>query len=249
MELGKRLPAVAGAFYPARREELTSLVRGFFDRVPSFSQKETPRAILVPHAGYVYSGQVAAFAYTRIRSYQKVLILGPSHFQYFHGVATDVHSSWVTPIGEVPLMKSRIARNQEAHSKEHCLEVQLPFLQTVLSDFAILPLLVGEADSLTVKEGVLKVLEDDMLLVISSDLSHYYDYDTAVALDRQTIQAIKQLDDQAVGEACGRLPIQGGLLIARERAWRPEILSYQNSGDVSGDHSQVVGYVSVAFYA
>ena len=248
MEIAIRKPAVAGTFYPGDEKELKELLKKFFDNV-SISNDRIPKAIIVPHAGYIYSGQVAAFAYKLIRDYEKVILLGPSHTVYLDDVVSDTHRFWETPLGKVEVIKNNFEKNEEAHANEHCLEVQVPFLQFVLKKFEILPLVVGEEDVKTVSEKVQKILDDNTLLVISSDLSHYHSYEMAEVLDDETIESIKNLDENGNVYACGELPIRILIDIARKKKWKPEVLIYRNSGDVTGEKSRVVGYTSIAFYA
>lgn len=248
MEIKIRQPAVAGAFYPADSRELKETLDIFFKNVSPVSEKREPRAIIVPHAGYVYSGQVAAHAFARINSYKKIILLGPSHHVYLNDIAGDTHTFWETPLGKVRIIESNFLKREDAHSEEHCLEVQIPFLQYILPQFDILPLVVGEADSKYVSEQVQSELDKHTLLVISSDLSHYHDYQTATELDKNTVEAIERLRPNYINEACGKVPILAVLNIAQTLKWEPKILCYKNSGDVSGDKSRVVGYVSVAFY-
>jgi hypothetical protein len=248
MEINVRKPAVAGAFYPADENELNKMLREFFDNAP-VSDKRVPRAIIVPHAGYVYSGQVAALAYKLVKDYEKVVLLGPSHTVYLEDVVSDTHQFWETPLGLVSIVKNDFEKNEGAHANEHCLEVQVPFLQFVLKKFEILPLVVGEVDVKSVSEKVQKVLDDKTLLVVSSDLSHYHSYDMAEILDNETIENIKNLNENESIDACGEFPIRILIDIAKKKNWKPKVLGYKNSGDVTGEKFRVVGYTSIAFYA
>jgi hypothetical protein len=251
MGINIRQPATAGTFYPADREKLESILARFLGNVPAFTESRPPKALIVPHAGYIYSGQVAAHAYARIRShrYKKVILLGPSHHVYLYDVVSDTHKIWQTPLGEVPVVKNDFETSESAHLEEHCLEIQLPFLQHTLKDFEILPLVVGGSDVYSVSGKIKKILDDNTLLIISSDLSHYHNYSEAEKLDKSTIKAIESLNAEGITEACGETPIRVLIDIARTLFWKPEVLKYNNSGDVTGDRTQVVGYASVAFYA
>lgn len=248
LEVSVRKPAVAGTFYPDDKLELERMLEKFFENVhrPNTS---VPKAIIVPHAGYVYSGQVAAHAYKCIREYKKVILLGPSHHVYLNDVVTDIHKVWETPLGIVKVAENEFDKDEEAHLSEHCLEVQIPFLQFVLKKFEIIPLLVGEVNIKSVSEKIQKILDNNTLLVISSDLSHYHDYDTAKKLDGVTINTIKNIDEEGDIDACGEVPIRVMIDIAKMKNWKPEILESKNSGDATGERSMVVGYSSIAFYA
>jgi AmmeMemoRadiSam system protein B len=249
-----REPAVAGTFYPAEKSVLEEMIATFLKKVPSCELGGKLKALIVPHAGYSYSGQVAAYAYallqTRAIGKRNVVLLGPSHFVPFGGVAADTHEKWKTPLGTVSLAKNTFLTMEEAHRTEHCLEVQLPFLQKTLSSFTITPLVAGDAQPHETAQK-LRPLMDTSLIIISSDLSHYHEYATAVSSDKATIDAILRLDGDALqgrGEACGMIPILTALEIAQELKWKCKLLEYKNSGDVSGYKKEVVGYASIAFY-
>ncbi len=258
-----RPPAVAGTFYPADPSRLKALVEAFLEREAPCPI--VPKAIIVPHAGYVYSGPVAASAYAclapargRIR---RVVLLGPAHRVAFAGLAVPSVDYFETPLGLVPVDREAVTAVaampqvrvlDEAHAFEHSLEVQLPFLQAVLGEgFEIVPLVVGDASPEAVAE-VLERLWDgpETLIVVSSDLSHYYDYDTARKLDTITTRAIESLDPSAIHfeQACGRTPVAGLLVAARRHGLRAETLDLRNSGDTAGDKSRVVGYGAYAFH-
>jgi AmmeMemoRadiSam system protein B len=223
-----------------------------------------PKALIVPHAGYIYSGPVAASAYARLRDagsqIRRVVLLGPAHRLAFPGLALSSASAFATPLGAVELDPQAqeslrkfptVQVLDPAHAQEHSLEVQLPFLQEVLDDFHLVPILVGRATS----EEVSAVLEllwggDETLLLISSDLSHYHDYATAQQLDAATSRAIEELRPEALDfeDACGCLPVCGLLQSARQRGMAVETLDVRNSGDTAGDRNRVVGYGSYAFH-
>ncbi len=257
-----RPPAVAGQFYPADPASLEALVRESFAEARK-APLHPVKAMIVPHAGLIYSGPVAASAYQmllpqadRIR---RVVLLGPSHRVGFHGLAMTSADAYETPFGIVPIDKSALEEIQglpqvhlldEAHRYEHSLEVQLPFLQAVLGDFYLVPLVVGDATP----EQVAEVLErlwggDETLIVISSDLSHYHPYDEARMIDSETSKAILELDPSRIGydNACGRNPVNGLLELARRHRLQPELVDLRNSGDTAGDKSQVVGYGAYVF--
>lgn len=256
-----RPAAVAGMFYPGDAATLKKMVRGFLDQATT--RGTAPRAIIVPHAGYIYSGPVAASAYhlleTRRDQIRRVLLLGPSHRVPLSGLAASSADSFVTPLGEVPLDRPLIERLlrlpqvktlDEAHMMEHSLEVQLPFLQTILARFTLVPLVVGDASA----DEILEVLEtagldQETLIVISSDLSHYHDYDTARRMDRATSTAIEQLDPTRLDydDACGRVPVSGMLALARKLGLTAKTVDLRTSGDTAGGKDQVVGYGAYVF--
>lgn len=260
-----RQPAVAGIFYPDSPEELRAAVVSLLRGCSSAPEDEArPKALIVPHAGYIYSGEVAAEAYARLQAYRdsirRVVLVGPSHRVGFRGLAVTTANVYRTPLGDVPLDVDAAARVSTlpqvqaldaAHASEHSLEVQLPFLQSVLGDFVLLPIVVGSASADEVAH-VLEVLwnDDATVFVISSDLSHYLDYDRANRIDRITCSAIESLDGDRIGDeqACGRHPVRGLLVAARRHHLRPETLRLCNSGDTAGDRLRVVGYGAWAFY-
>ena len=248
-----RKAAVAGAFYPRDKEELGGMIDKFLKNVPEIRLEKEPKAFIVPHAGYIYSGQVAAYAYSLLKKYkkEKVILVGPSHYVPFTDFAADDNNYWETPLGKVKLMKNDFQKIEEAHIQEHCLEVQLPFLQKTLKNFEILPLLINQLGDSNSIEKIISRLNDKTLLIISSDLSHFNDYSTAVRIDNNTIKAIQDMDYDKFeneGDACGNTPILVLMRIAKKLDWKPKLLMYKNSGDTSGNKSQVVGYASFAFY-
>jgi AmmeMemoRadiSam system protein B len=256
-----RDPAVAGTFYPSDPRQLRAAVEGLLRDAHAADVK--PKALIAPHAGYVYSGPIAASAYAtlapRASAIRRVVLLGPSHFVPFRGLALPESKAFRTPLGTVELDaeafkaiadKPGVIRLEQAHAREHSLEVHLPFLQVALPAFKLVPLAVGFADP----EAVADVLEalwggDETLVVISSDLSHYHPYDEARALDAQTAQAIERLEAKKIdGEhACGCHPINGLLQTARRRGLRAVQLDRRTSGDTAGDKLRVVGYGAWAF--
>jgi AmmeMemoRadiSam system protein B len=260
-----RPAAVAGLFYPADPVLLATEVGSLLRAAPVGNLPEAPiKALIAPHAGYVYSGPIAATAYaalvpiaSRIR---RVVLLGPAHRVAVQGLAMPAVDAFETPLGNVPLdvaaMQAltrfpQVSIHAAAHEREHALEVQLPFLQSVLGEFTLLPLLVGRATA----EQVAEVLEaiwgdDDTLIVISSDLSHYLPAADARHLDGRTARSILQLQgglDHA--QACGATPVNGLLLAARRHHLTPHLLDLRNSGDTAGSRDAVVGYAAFAFTA
>lgn len=256
-----RSPAVAGTFYPADARELHTMVSAYLDAAEASGHP--PKAIIAPHAGYVYSGPVAATAYAHLanarNTIKRVVLLGPAHRVDFDGLAVSGADAFATPLGTIPVDKPAIAKIlalpqvqvlDEAHALEHSLEVHLPFLQEVLDDFTLVPLAVGEATP----EETGEVLETlwggpETLIVISSDLSHYHDYETAKQLDRATSHAIETLRPQDIHyeHACGRNPVNGLLYAARKHGLRARTVDLRNSGDTAGPRDQVVGYGAYVF--
>jgi AmmeMemoRadiSam system protein B len=251
-----RPAAVAGTFYPKDPFVLRDAVETMLRAAP---EGPRPKAIVVPHAGYVYSGPVAASAYARVLGFSRVVLFGPAHRVFVRGLATSSAHAFATPLGSVPLDREAIAdlerlpyvtTSDRAHAEEHSLEVQLPFLQVALAEFSLVPVAVGDATT----EEVAKALDlvwggPETLIVISSDLSHYLDDRRAKELDKQTCEAIEALDPQAIGDeqACGRMPLRGLLFDAKRRGMSVETLDLRNSGDTSGKRDWVVGYGAWAF--
>lgn len=277
-----RPAAVAGLFYPADQEALSSRI----DKLLSAAKTEplgTLRGLVVPHAGYEYSGPTAAAGYKQVvgRDIRTVVLMAPSHYADFHGAFVTDAGAYETPLGRVPVAawahelgqhepfvshpQCRVTRpSWSAESPreppargedlpdtwEHSLEVQVPFLQKTLTDFQIVPIVFGESDPQAVAEELTKRLDDQTLLVASSDLSHFYPDKTARELDKDCIDTVCRLDcawmeDQ---EACGKQPIVTLMYIARAKGWKAKLLEYRNSGDITGDNSRVVGYAAIAFF-
>lgn len=255
-----RQPAVAGTFYPARPDALRAVLAELLDEIESSG--EPPKAIIAPHAGYVYSGPVAASAYARVRAargrFRRVVLLGPAHRVAFDGLALPTVEAFATPLGLTPLDPDAVARladlphvirSDHPHAGEHSLEVHVPFLQHILGDIRLVPLVAGEASARQVGEVIDRLWEaDDTLVVVSSDLSHYHDYDTARRLDAATSRAIEQLRFEELDpyRACGAVPVSGLLWVARRRGLTVTTLDLRNSGDTAGPRDQVVGYGAYA---
>jgi AmmeMemoRadiSam system protein B len=250
-------------FYPADSAELSAEVRALLGDAGADTTARRPKALIVPHAGYVYSGPIAATAYARLSALagriRRVVLLGPVHRVAVRGLALPRAAAFTTPLGEVPLDTEAMAAlsdlpqvtlDDAAHGPEHSLEVHLPFLQTVLGDFRLLPLAVGDATA----EQVAEVLErvwggEETLIVISSDLSHYLPYEAARRVDSETVEHILALHpDLDHEQACGATPVNGLLTCAGRHALQAELLDLRNSGDTAGDRARVVGYAAVAFY-
>jgi len=244
-----RQPAVAGRFYPSDPLSLESAIQEFLNRVPTTVQYDNVKAIIVPHASHVCSGQVAAYAYKVLQNNKKkkIILIGPAHTVYFDGFVSDDSDYWATPLGSVKVMKNDFIKNSSPHREEHCLEVQLPFLQMVLDDFEVLPIVVGGCDPKILSKKVIDIYDDETMVVISSDLSHFNDYDTAVEFDTVTNKAIENLDYDTItieGDACGKIPLLAVVDMANYFGWKCKMLEYKNSGDVLGYRSHVVGYSS-----
>jgi len=241
-----RFPAVAGSFYPADPDRLREMVESLLGEVAA-PKVAHPRMLVVPHAGYIYSGPIAASAYATVDSglVERVVVVGPSHFVALVGIGASGVDAFRTPLGDIPVVDGPFAGNEQAHAREHSIEVHLPFLQTILGRFELTPLVVGDASPTEVAEAIDRYLEDgSTLVVISSDLSHYLTYERAVVRDAQTTTAILHREWDALdGEsACGRRGIQGALLVADRRSLAVKLLDLRNSGDTQGDRSRVVGY-------
>ena len=263
IEPGKVRPAaVAGRFYPSDPVELRKLITDLLAQVPPPSGP-APKALIAPHAGYPYSGPIAASAYAQLvparDQIKRIVMFGPSHYVALNGLATTSAEAFATPLGIVPVdveavravrLLPQVREFDEAHALEHSLEVQLPFLQCVLGDFMLVPLAVGDATPEEISE-VLDTLwgGPETRFVVSSDLSHYQDFQTARRLDRATAKAIEALKPAAIGEerACGRMPIRGLLQAARWHGLRARTVDLRNSGDTAGPRDRVVGYGAFVF--
>jgi MEMO1 family protein len=254
-----RHAAVAGMFYPGNPRELDSVVRQMLaDAAPETPEGPAPKAIIAPHAGYVYSGPIAATAYARLKPVagvvRRVVLLGPCHRVPVRGLAVSAADAFETPLGRIPVDRDavdailslpQVQAFEATHADEHSLEVHLPFLQEIFADFSLVPLVVGQASA----DEVAEVLErlwggPETIIVISSDLSHYLDYESARHIDAATCRAIEALEPAAIGydQACGRVPVSGLLTLAKRRGLRVTTLDLRNSGDTAGDRRRVVGY-------
>jgi len=267
-----REPILAGAWYPGNPDALKRMIGGFLSEATVEPPKGQLKALIVPHAGYRFSGHVAAHAYRLLESmpFRRVVLVGPSHRLSFSGVSVGLQSAYKTPLGLVPVDRSfakslleagsQLRWVPQAHSREHSLEIQIPFLQMVLKDFQIVPILMGDQDfgtSARLAESLVRVLGDSerTLLLASTDLSHFHSYDRAKALDGRFMKLLQDLDPEGLAgslalgscEACGQGPALAVMLAAQKLAVnRAFILKYANSGDVTGDHKEVVGYLSAA---
>jgi AmmeMemoRadiSam system protein B len=258
-----REPAVAGQFYPASPTVLRGAIDDFIDSAQVSEGLGAVRAVIAPHAGYIYSGPTAGYAFKALSSLPPkswtVFLMGPAHRAYVRGVALGSYSAFHTPLGDAEVDTERVdrmlsrsslyTRAPESHDPEHSLEVEVPFLQASLDDFRLVPMLFGEVDPTSVAEDLAPHLNESDLVVVSSDLSHFYSYENAQQLDRALLRALEGGDQAGVlqGEACGRAPIAALMGIASRKQWVPHVLDYRNSGDTAGDKFRVVGYASVAY--
>jgi AmmeMemoRadiSam system protein B len=258
-----RPAAFAGQFYPADEAELKAQIEEFLKEAKPKKLKGKVKALIVPHAGYQYSGPVAAYGYkllelSTVNRQLSAVLLGPSHRMMFPGIALSNFDFWQTPLGNVhaySLYKKLLddvdfKLVNEAHAFEHSIEVQLPFLQTVVKDLKITPLLTGRVDEhKQIAKRLSENIDDKTLIIVSSDLSHYLPYKEAVEIDKETIDQILNLDTYIESEqACGTSGIIILIELAKLLGWKAKLLDYRNSGDTSGDKDKVVGYASIAFY-
>lgn len=270
-----REPAVSGMFYPGSPKALAGDIKEYLGRASVEAIEGDIIGLISPHAGYIYSGSVAAHGYKALlgRTYDTVIVLAPSHRQYFEGAALQTRDGYRTPLGVVPVDEplaaellarlSVVQSNAKAHEGEHSLEVQVPFLQYVLKEFRLLPLIIGAYDPDTCEElasalfDVMKDKRQQYLVVGSTDLSHYYPYHHAVELDSRIVDRLNAFDikgliedlDADRCEACGSGPVITTMLLSRKMgANASRVMKYANSGDTSGDKDAVVGYVSCVFY-
>ncbi|MDY7077691.1 MAG: AmmeMemoRadiSam system protein B [Chloroflexota bacterium] len=262
-ELPVRQPAVAGQFYPSNPDVARRMIQEYVDEATIPEDLGSVRAVIAPHAGYIYSGPTAGYAFKTIAALPQnkwtVFLLGPAHRVYFRGVALGNYSAFRTPLDDAPIAVDRVAemlersslytRTPEAHAPEHCLEVEVPFLQMTLPDFCLVTMLFGEVNPQEVAMELAEHIGEDDLIVVSSDLSHFHPHDKAQKLDRALLKALMDGDENDVmgGEACGNAPVVTLMSIARLKGWTPHLLDYRTSGDTAGDKWQVVGYASVAY--
>ncbi len=263
-----RPEAVAGTFYPAQPSVLREMVASFIEQARPPDLSGAPRAVIAPHAGYVYSGPIAGYSYRILQELPRrprtIFLMGPAHYVPVSGVAVGTFAAFRTPLGQVPVAEETAERlvregapfttDHNAHLPEHSLEVQVPFLQVALGDtFHLVPLLFGQVDPQAVVPALadLMIQDSDALIVVSSDLSHYHPYNVARRLDLEVLTAIERGDLPGVmkGEACGVLPILTLMALACRLGWQPHILDYRNSGDTAGDRTRVVGYGAIVYTA
>ncbi len=258
-DVAARPAAVAGLFYPRDRVVLERTVSSLLDGAPAAGG--SAKAIIAPHAGYAYSGPTAACAYRLLEDRQseirRVVLIGPAHRVYLEGMALPSVAAFTTPLGDVPIdlqgVKQALALpgigiSDAAHAAEHSLEVHLPFLQSALGEFELVPVVVGACPADAVA-GLLDALwgGDETLIVVSSDLSHYHAYEEACVIDAATTARIEALEPALLGEqACGAVAVNGLLLVAKSRGLQVRTLDLRNSGDTAGDKDRVVGYGAYA---
>ena len=254
-----RPAAVAGLFYPAGEKALRTTVSALLAEAPAGEGRA--KALIVPHAGYIYSGPTAAHAYRLLEGRRtqitRVVLLGPAHRVYLEGMALPSVDAFTTPLGDVPVDRDAVRQvlelpgteiSDHAHAMEHCLEVHLPFLQTLLDEFRLVPIVVGACPATSV-EAVIEALwdGDETLVLVSSDLSHYHPYDEARHIDANTTARIEARETDLAGEeACGAHAINGLMRTAQAKGLGVRTLDVRNSGDTAGDRQRVVGYGAYA---
>ena len=257
-----RPPAVAGRFYPAEAAALSRAVEEHLLAARP-TALHVPRAIIAPHAGYAYSGPIAGSAFALLEPLgerlRRAIVIGPSHHIAFEGVATSAASAFRTPLGVVEVDTDAVARAsrhaivdevERAHSQEHSLETHLPFLQTISASVRIVPLVIGLCDEAALAEVLDELWDEETILCVSSDLSHFEDYETATRHDAATSARITSLDsDIGPRDACGATAIRGLLAVARARALHPVAVDVRNSGDTAGGRDRVVGYGAYGFWS
>jgi AmmeMemoRadiSam system protein B len=258
-----RAPAVAGRFYPRSAEMLSRTVDDLLG-CADVGLRSQRCGVITPHAGYAYSGPVAAAAFASVRGLRgriaRAAVVGPAHFVPFPGIAAPSDTAFATPLGKVPIdvaalealgADALVSINDEPHAPEHAIEVELPFLQAIFGSLPIVPLLFGSTSAAAVAAVIARVWTDDTLLVVSTDLSHFEDDASARRHDQRTAVAIEAFDEAAIGssDACGHLALRGALIEASRRGLAIERLALRNSADATGDRRSVVGYGAWAFHA
>ena len=273
MDKDIRRSVIAGTWYPGNPKILRTDIEDYLRNVPDEKIEGKIAGLIVPHAGYMYSGQVAAYAYNIIKGepFDAIVVIGPSHRTFFHGISLYNRGGYETPLGVVPVdvafaneimaQSTMISYMPAAHAQEHSIEIQLPFLQVSLGEFLFVPVIMGEQDRQTCEilaESIIRGIGTRRVLIVgSSDLSHFHTYEKAVKLDSLVLKHIEKMDDRGllkdlegnVCEACGGGPAAVAMIVSGKiGAKKVKILKYANSGDVTGDRRSVVGYASVVFY-
>ncbi len=260
MGVGVRKPAVAGSFYPGGKETLKKAVRAYIGNAKEVKVPGTLQGLVVPHAGYIYSGPIAGHGYKLLATHSakisKAILVGPSHYAQFYGACESGFSEWETPLGKIktPPLKPASPLVQtipQAHAPEHCLEVQLPFIQAVLKKPEVTPILTGEVSPKELAEALLPSIKTSTVVIASSDLSHYLPYEEAKKADAVANEAVPKLQIsrfEEEGDACGKTAILTLMHMAKKKGWKGKFLDYRNSGDTAGDKGKVVGYGCYAFY-
>ncbi|MBD3363413.1 AmmeMemoRadiSam system protein B [Candidatus Dojkabacteria bacterium] len=250
-----------GSFYPSNKDKLQKLIKDYLEKVDRVEDSESIKALIVPHAGYIYSGEIAAYGYKLLeKDIERILILGLSHRVLVKGIALADFDTWSTPLGEVKVadlnkkltLEDNFTVVNTAHAQEHSIEVQMPFLQTCLeTDFEIIPMVTGQSIQYKNVATILnKYLNRKDVFIVSSDLSHYLPYSRAKKNDKETVKKILKLEKiEEDDRACGKDGINILIELAKLNNWKPKLLDYRNSGDTAGDKSKVVGYASIAFYS
>lgn len=260
-----RKPAVANLFYTADKERLENTIKNYLLKAPLYPYK--PEGLVSPHAGYMYSGVVAAVSYKQLLNldldkHYTFLLIGPSHHVYLQGISFGYYDFWQTPLGNVKVAKEKIETfiksnpdfpltlNTLPHQKEHSLEVQIPFLQVIMKNFDIIPVVYGDIESDFIKDIIEFFKDENTVVIISSDLSHYYPDKIARQIDSFCHLAVERLDERYLQncEACGKTGIEAMIKYAKEHSLNSKVLDYKTSGDTGGDYSSVVGYGSYIFY-
>lgn len=247
----------SGGWYNANPKELSAEIKDYIENVKDV--KKNVRAVIVPHAGYMFSGQVAAHSFKQIPAdTKKVFVLGTSHRYYLQGVCVSDYEYLETPLGSIKvsgevknlLREKHFSFIPEADRNEHSIEIELPFLKYVLGNFEIIPLLVGAINHIELADILDKYIDENSVIVISVDLSHFHSYPEAKQLDSFTIKAITSLDTDKIinAEIDSPYAVLGVMELAKRKNWTVELLDYKNSGDITGDLKRVVGYASIIFY-
>lgn len=247
----------SGGWYNGNPKELSAEIKDYLDNSKKINKNV--RAVIVPHAGYMFSGQVAAHSFKQIPAdTERIFVLGTSHRYYLQGVCVGDYEYLETPLGSIKvsgevkniLKEKHFSFIPEADKNEHSIEIELPFLKHILGDFEIIPLLVGAINHIELAEILGKYINEKTVIVVSVDLSHFHQYQEAKRLDEYTIKAITSLDTDKISDAEIDSPyaVLGVMELARQNKWDVELLNYKNSGDITGDLSRVVGYASIAFY-
>jgi len=270
-----KYPNVSGQFYPSDPKQLSALIDSYLAQADTKPSQKDIQIMIAPHAGYIFSGPVAAYGYKAIsqKTYKTVVVIAPSHYFGIDGFAIWKEGSFQTPLGQIEVdadfaggllsENSRFIEQPQAFEREHSLEVELPFLQRVLKDFKIVGVIAGQPDMKLTQafaDALDRVIGErsDVLIVISTDMSHFHNASKAENIDHNTLDAVREMrvgeiwdecqQRGGVIELCGYVPVSVGLLLAKKRNLQPEILNYAHSGDVTGDNSRVVGYFSAVFY-
>jgi len=249
-KIERRDAVYAGSFYPKDKNEIKKMINSFLKNdLKKLNGKL--KGLIVPHAGYIYSGVVAGYGFKLLKESkkEKIILFGPSHHNYLEG-AFGFSGNWITPLGETKIVS--IDLPIILNDKEHSLEVQLPFLQSIIpnSKLTITPIIYGDISSEELADIINIEKKDDSILIASSDLSHYLSYDIAKKVDSHTIQLILNLDFEkflSEGDACGKIGIGALMILAKKNKWKTILLDYKNSGDTKGDKESVVGYACIAF--